>query len=336
MSKLKGFLKFDIVLMILLIAVLIPFTGISKSALRVNIQVLINVLLTMSLTATMRLAGIVSLGQAGFFAIGAYSAALLNVNWGLSPFITIPLAGLIAALIGIAIALPSLRIKGLYFALTTLAFGEVVRLIAINWRSLTRGVMGIVGIASPTLGGENFTIVQYYYFVLIIVVLAYLFFDYLTRSNFGIACSALVDNSMAASCLGINLFKLKLVAAALASFWTGVGGGFYAHYYRFVSPAPFNTQLSIFIMVMALVSHVVVTSFRLKRGYLAALFVALSLTWLPEMLRFLQNYRMVFYGLIIVSTVSFKSQLEKIGDMIQKYSKKINAEKAYVKGGGDN
>lgn len=325
MKRSSPLCNFDVALLSLALALVLPFLGLSNYAMRTNIQVLINATLSMSLTATMGLAGITSLGQAGFFAIGAYSAALLNVHFSLPFFLTIPLAGLITGIVGLLVAIPSLRIKGMYFALTTFAFGEMVRLLAINWRSLTRGVMGIPGIGRPMFRGHVFGVRGYYYLALLIAALAYVVFNHLKRSDFGLACAASVDNYIAATALGIDVSRLRLVAAAFASFWTGIVGGFYAHYYGFVSPAPFNSQLSLLIMVMAILSHVIVTSLRIRRGYLASIVVALVLTWIPELLRFLRDYRMVFYGGTILLVIYLKPYLTRLGDTIENHFRRTAA-----------
>lgn len=316
--KLKSKVSFGHLL--LLVALLLPSLGISRYAMRVYVSSYINMMLTISLSMTMGLAGLVSFGHAGFFAVGAYSAAILNTTFGVPPALTLLAAGLLSAGLGWLVALTSVRVRGLYFALATMAFGEVVRLTLINWTSLTRGVMGIAGITRPSLLGASFTINQYYYLALLLVVIAYLVGTHLSRSDFGLACFSLRADDLAASCMGIDVFSMRTVAAALSAFGAGVAGAFYAHFYTFVSPAPFNMGLSLQIMVMAIVALVLSLSFRVRRVYLSAICVALAMTWLPELLRFMASYRMAFYGGLIVLVVLINPYLQRLGEALSSFN----------------
>jgi len=189
------------------------------------------------------LSGSISLGHAAFFGSGAYASALLSLEWGLSLWFTIPLAGLIATGLGLIMGLICVRLRGAYFALATLAFIEIPRVITDNWDEVTRGSLGLVGLPgfpSPNLGTwqmdfySGFTASYYLvftYFLLLLVLVGMIF-----RSNLGLALQAIREEEIASEAVGIHADSFRLFSMLLSAFFTGISGACYAHLVRYINP----------------------------------------------------------------------------------------------------
>jgi branched-chain amino acid transport system permease protein len=187
--------------------------------------------------------GSISLGHAAFFGAGAYASALLGLDMGLSSWITIPLAGLIASGLGLMMGLICLRLRGAYFALATLAFVEIPWVITDNWDALTRGSLGLVGISGfPSFNVQGFSIdfgsgiiVSYYlvyaYFVILLGLVTLVF-----RSNIGMALQAIREEEVAAEAVGIPVNKYRMSSLLISAFFTGICGAYYAHLVRYIEP----------------------------------------------------------------------------------------------------
>ena len=270
---------------------------------RVWIIAFISCVMGISLSMSIAVAGVVSLGQAGFYAIGAYTAAILGTRLGVGFPYTMLIAGLLAAAAGGVLAAPAVRLRGMYFMLTTLAFGEVVRLLALNWTSLTRGPIGITGIPGISFGGQELSVTGYYLAALALAGLALVACEYVAASDYGLLCRSMRDDDLAAAICGMNVPLLRTTAASLACFWAGAAGAFYAHMYSFVSPTPFNTGLSLSLLVISMLGALLGPLLASKHRFIGTAVAAISLTWLLEGLRFVQEYRMAFYGLAMVLLV---------------------------------
>jgi branched-chain amino acid transport system permease protein len=292
-------------------SVIVPF-GVSLYATRVWTVAMMNAILAMSLSMSISVAGVVSMGQAGFYAIGAYTAAVLSTRLGMGAPWTLLLGGVLAALAGILLAAPSLRLRGMYFMLTTMAFGEVVRLAALNWTGLTHGPMGIAGVQGIAIFGRPLSVRGYYWTTLLIAVMCYYFCEFISRSDYGLACKSMRDDDLAASVLGMNVPVLRISAAALACLWAGIVGGLYAHLYSFVSPTPFNAWLSLTILVISMLGSLLDPIFSRRASYIGTFISAIVLTWLLEGLRFLREYRMAFYGLFMLLLVVLQPQVHAL------------------------
>jgi branched-chain amino acid transport system permease protein len=292
-------------------SVIVPF-GVSLYATRVWTVAMMNAILAMSLSMSISIAGVVSMGQAGFYAIGAYTAAVLSTRLGMGAPWTLLLGGVLAALAGILLAAPSLRLRGMYFMLTTMAFGEVVRLVALNWTGLTHGPMGIAGVQGIAIFGRPLSVRGYYWTTLLIAVMCYYFCEFISRSDYGLACKSMRDDDLAASVLGMNVPVLRISAAALACLWAGIVGGLYAHLYSFVSPTPFNAWLSLTILVISMLGSLLDPIFSRRASYIGTFISAIVLTWLLEGLRFLREYRMAFYGLFMLLLVVLQPQVHAL------------------------
>lgn len=246
--------------------------------------------------------GLKTFGHQAFFGIGAYGSALIAIHSGLSPWITIVIASLIAAAAGIVVALPVLRIKSVpHVAIVTLAFAEIVRITCGNLEGLTNGQMGLWGI--PPLSDINVGPIALtfspaekvsYFYVAALMLLATLgITTLLVRSKFGLALAAIRDAENAAESLGVNLAVHKLAVFAISAFLVAIPGGFYAHYILLLTPsAVMSSEIMISVMAMVLVGGLGTQS-----GPVVGAFV---LTFCIEAFRFLGDYRMLIYGAVIV------------------------------------
>jgi len=242
--------------------------------------------------------GELSLGHAAFFGVGAYTTALLTRNFA-TPFpLDLLLAGLVTGIAGFLIGVPSLRLKGPYFAIVTFGFAEILRLVALNWVSVTRGPMGLPDIPHPQMGGLVInTELSYYYLVLVLVGLAILVTRRLLDSTVGHAMVAIRENEELAASTGIPTFRVKLIAFCIGMVFAGVAGSVYARYVHFVDP----TALS-FYYTVTVVSMVIVGGQGSIGGTVLG---AVLFTLLPEYLRVAENARLLIFGALLMAAVVF-------------------------------
>lgn len=230
----------------------------------------INILLALSFYLSFS-AGMISLAQAGFMGIGAYTSSVLTTKVGL-PFLPALIAGgITSGIMGVIVGFPALRIKGIYLLLMTLGFGETVRIFFLNFE-YTGGAYGLGGIKQET------NICNLYVLILLLVI----FFLRISRSRIGRAFEAIREDEEAAEGMGINLTRNKIFAFAMGASIAGIGGGFYAHYAQFIDPGSFGIPQALEIMIFSI-------------------FGASILTILPEWLRPLKEWRLFFYGFILLS-----------------------------------
>lgn len=242
--------------------------------------------------------GELSLGHAAFFGIGAYTTALVTRGHGVPFPVDLLLAGLLTGVLGFLIGAPSLRLSGPYFAIVTFGFAEILRLVALNWTSLTRGPMGLPDVPHAHLGPYALnTALEYYYIVLALVGIAILVTRRLLDSTVGQAFLAIRENEELASSVGIATFRIKLVAFVIGMVFTGMAGSIYARYVQFVDP----TALSFYITV-TVVSMVIVGG----QGSIAGTTLgAVLFTLLPEYLRVAERARLVIFGALLMLAMVF-------------------------------
>jgi branched-chain amino acid transport system permease protein len=246
----------------------------------------INIVLALSLALPVS-AGLLSLGQGGFMAIGAYVSAVLTVWWGVPFAAALAAGGLAAAVAGLAVGFPALRIKGVYLLILTMGFGEIVRIFFLNFEP-TGAASGFGGIRqSTTLGG-----------VAITVVALLLFFLQVRRSRMGRAAEALREDELAAEVMGIDVTRLKLAVFSLGALMAGVGGALYAHYALFIDSAQFGFHRSAEIFVIVLLGGM--------GSFWGAVAGAIAVTLLPEALRVIQEWRMTFFGTLLVAMMIWR------------------------------
>jgi branched-chain amino acid transport system permease protein len=284
--------------------------------------ILIYVMLASGLNIVVGLAGLLDLGYVAFYAIGAYSYALLSQEFGLSFWICLPLAGVFAAFFGVLLGFPVLRLRGDYLAIVTLGFGEIVRIVLINWGSLTGGPNGIAEIARPTLFGLSLlppapgrtTFAEFfgitfspsqrvfflYYLILALTLGTILFIQRIRRLPIGRAWDALREDEIAARSLGLNPTTIKLSAFALGATFAGFAGSFFATRQGFISPESFT-----FIESAIILAIVVLGGMGSQIGIVLA---AVLLVGLPEWFRDLEQYRMLAFGGAMVLIMLWRPQ----------------------------
>lgn len=262
------------------------------------------IILALSLGLLQGYLGEISIGHAGFFGIGAYTSALLTLSAGLSFWVSLPLSAMMTMIFGYLIGLVSLRLRGPYFAICTLGFGEIIRLVFVNWREMSGGPDGITGIPSPQglpipfIGTVNFTGKQANYFLiyaLVVVTLGVMF--RLIHSRPGRAFMAVREDPVYAECIGINAMQFKRMAFMVSTFFAGLAGCLYAHYEHFISPYSFTTGQSFDLVIMVILGGM---------GTLVGPIIgAILLTLIPELLHAIRDYRMVIYGLMLMLVIIY-------------------------------
>jgi branched-chain amino acid transport system permease protein len=295
-----------------------------------GIQILIYVMLGWGLNIVVGLAGLLDLGYVAFYAVGAYSYALLSKTLGLSFWMLLPLAGILASFWGILLGFPVLRLRGDYLAIVTLAFGEIIRLVLINWVSLTNGYAGISGIPRPTFFGIPFNAsdqgfaavfgleftplyrtIFLYYIILALALLTAFITVRLRRLPVGRAWEALREDEIACRSLGINTTNTKLTAFAMGAMLAGFAGAFFSARQGFISPESFT-----FIESATILSIVVLGGMGSQIGVALAAVALVGGTEIMRELDFLKRifgndfepiqYRMLLFGLAMVLIMIWK------------------------------
>jgi len=314
----------------MLVVLAVGFTGAVRWIDNFGVQILIYVMLGWGLNIVVGLAGLLDLGYVAFYAVGAYSYALLAKAFGLSFWILLPLAGVLASFWGILLGFPVLRLRGDYLAIVTLAFGEIIRLILINWVALTNGYAGITGIPRPTLFGIPFNaedngfaavfglefspiyrVIFLYYVILTLAVITCYFNVRLRRLPIGRAWEALREDEIACRSLGINTTNTKLTAFAMGAMFAGFAGSFFAARQGFISPESFT-----FLESATILSIVVLGGMGSQIGVAIAAVVMIGGTEIMRQLDFLKQifgptfdptqYRMLLFGLAMVAIMRWR------------------------------
>ncbi len=280
-----------------LVLLSVPFIVRGTYALHVVNQVGIFCLLALGLNLVVGFAGQLSVGQAGFYGIGAYTSAILATRYGVPFWLALPAAGCLTGLVGALIG-PILRLRGVFLAMATLAFGEIVRIVISNWVPVTNGPNGISGIPFPALGGFPLaTDGRYYYLILAWVLLCYGCIGRMIDSRIGRAMNAIRDNQDAAEIMGVHVARYKMMAFAVAAFFAGVAGSLFAHLQTFISPDQFTFITSVDIIFMVVVGGLG----SIPGSLIGAAVVVIA----PEFLRFFKYYRLIVYSLVILFILIF-------------------------------
>jgi branched-chain amino acid transport system permease protein len=279
--------------------------------------VLINIILGISVYIPLS-TGQLSLASAGFMGMGAYTSALLTIHFELPIVLGILAGTLVAGLMGVLIGIPTLRLQGVYLAIVTLGFGEVIRVLFVNWESLTKGSVGLSGIPHmgreilaslkefgfnpQSLGLQNNQFIFLTIFFLLLVIAAFIiwFFRRQHSSRVGRAFAAIKLDEKAAESMGINITYYKVLAFAQGAVVAGFAGALYAHVLAYISPADFAYHRAVEILVF--------TVFGGSEVIWGPVFGSLFLTLMPEVLRFISEYRYMLYGLIIIIMMAVRPQ----------------------------
>ena len=263
---------------------------------------LIYVVVGLGLNIVVGLAGLLDLGYVAFYAVGAYSYALLNHHFGLGFWAALPIGASFAFFFGVILGFPVLRLRGDYLAIVTLGFGEIIRLILENWNAFSFGPSGIANIPRPGFFGINLSLPQsitYVYFLMIGMAIFTIFVvKRLQDSRLGRAWIALREDEVACQAMGIDKTRTKLSAFALGATWAGIGGVVFAAKTTFINPASFTIWESIIILCIVVLGGM--------GSVLGVIFGALVLILLPEYLRAFSEYRMLLFGAILVIMMVFR------------------------------
>ena len=284
--------------------------------------VLIYVMLGWGLNIVVGLAGLLDLGYVAFYAVGAYTFALLGTVHDWSFWGSLPVAGAVAAMFGVLLGYPVLRLRGDYLAIVTLGFGEIIRVVLTNWVEFSGGPNGIAGIPRPTLFGLEFTrrapeeqsfhhyfgidfsgdhrIIFLYYVILVLALLTNFFVLRIRKLPIGRAWEALREDEIACRSLGINPVNTKLSAFALGAMFGGFAGAFFASRNGFISPESFTFIESAIILAIVVLGGM--------GSQIGVVFAASAIVLLPEFLREFSEYRMLFFGMAMVLVMLWRPQ----------------------------
>ncbi len=311
-----------LVLLVVLAALIWPFTT-GRAQVDIATLVLIYVMLGLGLNIVVGFAGLLDLGFVGFYAVGAYTYALLYQYLGWGFWEALPAAGAMAALFGYLLGFPVLRLRGDYLAIVTLGFGEIIRLLLINLYDFTGGPDGISGIPKPTFFGyvmarrapegettfhemmgwsfSNQDVVIYLYLMALVLALVTLYVsNRLIRMPIGRAWEALREDEIACRSLGLNPTNIKLSAFTIGAMFAGFGGAFFAARQGLVNPESFTFIESALILAIVVLGGM--------GSQLGVILAAIVLTVVPELAREFQEYRMLIFGLVMVFMMAWRPQ----------------------------
>ncbi len=294
--------------LLLIVFILVPQVIHARYVLHILVMAGIFSILTLSWNLLAGYTGQLNLGHAAFYGIGAYTSALMAINWGVSPWLGLFGGGLVAAFFGFLLGFPALRLSGPYLAITTIGFSEILRMVAMNWVDLTRGSLGLSGIPLLTpikIAGFKLQFYfekDYYYVVLVFVLLTLFCIRRFTRSSFGLTLQSLRDDETGAQSIGVNTSAYKLAVFTISAFFAGIAGGLFAHFSRLVSPDTMALHNTFDILTMTMVGGL---------GTLGGpILGALSISFLSEALRYMEDFihldiRLIVYGLLLILTILF-------------------------------
>jgi branched-chain amino acid transport system permease protein len=301
-------------LCILILLLLAAPTMLSRYQISILIEMGIAVIGALGLNLLTGYTGQISLGHGAFLAIGAYTSGLLTGKLGIPFLLSLPLSGLVAAGLGLIVGVPSLRLKGLYLALGTLAFGFIVEYIIFHW-DLTQGDMGMA-VNRIQFGGFTIkTEKAYFYLIMIFAAGALVCAKNLVRTKIGRCFMAIRDRDIAAEAMGIPLAKYKIMAFGISAFYGGIAGCLMAHYQRWIVPGSFDISLSIAYIAMIILGGL--------GSILGSVLGAILITGIPHWITYLTDvfkdscpalsglivdFKLGIFGLIIVLTLLFEPQ----------------------------
>lgn len=269
------------------------------------ILILLYVMLAQSLSLSAGYAGLISLAHAGFYGIGAYTSAILSVNYGFPFFVTLPIAMIVSGIIAMVISLIALRTVEDYFIIITLGIQVLLFSVINNWMDLTNGPLGITGIPSISISGHEIKDkISYLLLTLVFVLIVFYVLKNITKSPFGRVLIALSEDEIFAKSLGKKVYSSKITSFTVGAMIAAIPGVFYAHYISFIDPSSFTVDESIFILSIVIIGGM--------RNLWGSVFAASVLIILPELLRFIglsdsiaANLRQIIYGVLLI-IVMFK------------------------------
>lgn len=284
------------------VAVAATFTG-SNYYLHMMVMWGIYAVLTLSLNVVIGFAGLLSLGQAAFYGIGAYTSAIAVDRYGLPFLVALALAALVAAVVGLLLALPfmRLRLRGIYLGMATFGFGEIAFLVFRNWEGMTGGSLGMSGISPPAIRGVEFVDQgAYVYLVVAVLLLVISLVLRLVNTAPGQVLLAIRDDELAAASIGIPTLRYQVLAFAFGAAIAGLAGSLFAHYVSYLSPENFTSSISILVLTMLIVGG--------RGNVLGSLVGAALLVVLPEALRLVPEIRILAYGALLMFMATLRPQ----------------------------
>ncbi|MFZ7124947.1 MAG: ABC transporter permease subunit [Desulfobacterales bacterium] len=278
-----------------------PFTF-SMYQTNIMITALIYVVVGLGLNIVVGLAGLLDLGYVAFYAVGAYSYALLNYHFGVNFWFALPIGAFLGMMFGIILGFPVLRLRGDYLAIVTLGFGEIIRLVLENWNDFSFGPSGIANIPRPGIPGMKLSLSESTIFIYFLMIGLTLFTIFVVRrlqdSRIGRAWIALREDEVACQAMGIDKTRTKLSAFALGATWAGMGGVVFAAKSTFINPISFTIWESVIILCVVVLGGM---------GSIVGVMVgAMVLILLPEYLRAFSEYRMLLFGVMLVMMMVFR------------------------------
>lgn len=285
-------------LIVVLVMLVLPLFGLSKQYIDLLTLSGILALAVLGMDLLMGFTGLLSLGQAGFMSIGAYTSAILTVRYHMAPLIALVLAQVVTMVFALFIGRAVLRLRGYHLALATLAFSIIMQQLLTNLRDLTGGPSGLAGVPALALGyitvGKG---LPFYSLIIVLVGLIYWLLHNLLHCRVGRAWVAIAGDELAAATLGVNTSNYRLLAFVFSAALAALSGSFYVHYMRFIAPEMVGMQTSINLVIM--------TALGGPGTLWGALLGTVLLTLLPNVIAFAQNYQLLLFGLIFLVTIVF-------------------------------
>jgi len=261
-------------------------------------MIIINAILALGLNLIFGHTGQISIGQAGFYAIGAYTSAILEVKFGISFLLAWPSAIVLTAIIAAIIGIPILKLHGHYLAMATIAFGMIVETMATNWISITGGHAGVYVPAENILG--SFIASKMYFVIVIVGILLYIICENIEYSRVGRAIRAVREDENGASSIGIKHSKYKVIMFVVGAIFSAIAGIIYVHLNSVITPEVFNMETSILILMMVIVGGI--------GSNIGVVLGSVFITLLPELLYGFLEYNILVYGILICLSLIFLPQ----------------------------
>jgi len=290
--------KILMVLIPLMIAIAMPLIVTDNYFRGIFIMTLIYIIVVLGLNFITGLTGQMNLGTAGIFAMGSYTTALLSTKLGVSPWLTIIGSIIMGLIIGVGLGYPSLRVQGVYLALTTIGFGEIVRILISNFK-FTNGIMGIRDIPAFTIGSFSFDdkLARYYLYLVFVVIMGVIAYR-ITNSKWGRLFKAIRDNYEAVQAVGVDIAKPKVLAFTLAAIYGCVAGSLYAVHMEFITPSVYTFDLSTTFIVMMMLGGI--------GSVPGCILGAVVCTILPELLRDFGNWYWIIFSILVLLVILFR------------------------------
>jgi len=276
----------------------LPYSGVNIYSLHVYTLICIYIIISIGLNIIFGHTGQISLGHAAFYAIGAYTSALLTARLGFPFLLAFFCAGIVSLIIGLGVGAATLKLEGAYLAMATIGFGEIVRMVLIHWEKVSGGPAGISKIPDPSFFGWQLHSAQSkYYLVLFVAIVAFICYRNLMLSNYGKKFTAVKENVLAAQAMGVDTTRTKVIAFGISTLYAGLGGSLYAHLNCYIAPDAFPLSESITLLLIVVLGGM--------GSILGPILGSIVLIEVKESLRMLKDYNMLIYGFALMVLMIF-------------------------------